>query len=93
VFACSFFHAVIQERRKFGPIGWNKHYDFSQSDLQCSLQTLRMLLDEQPGDIPWPALLYVTGQINYGGRVTDDLDRRCLVRAPLLCVNFNDFFF
>jgi len=78
VFACSFFHAVIQERRKFGPIGWNKHYDFSQSDLECSLQTLRMFLDEQ-GDIPWPALLYVTGQINYGGRVTDDLDRRCLM--------------
>lgn len=37
-----------------------------------------MFLDET-GDIPWPALLYVTGQINYGGRVTDDLDRRCLM--------------
>ncbi|KAK9815239.1 hypothetical protein WJX72_000483 [[Myrmecia] bisecta] len=77
VFAMAFFHAVVLERRKFGPLGWNIRYDFSEGDLQCSLQTLQMFLEEQEV-LPWPALQYVVGQINYGGRVTDDNDRALL---------------
>jgi dynein heavy chain len=78
LFGLVFFHAMIQERRKFGPLGWNVKYQFNNSDLECSMSTLKMFLDEQD-QIPWESLVYVTGQINYGGRVTDDQDRRCLM--------------
>ncbi|KAK9823491.1 hypothetical protein WJX72_003121 [[Myrmecia] bisecta] len=78
LFSLSFFHAVVQERGKFGALGWNEQYAFSQSDLECSMMNLLIFLSEQD-TIPWTAMEHVIGHINYGGRVTDDMDRRCLM--------------
>ena len=77
LFSLCMFHAVVQERRKFGSLGWNFKYEFSDSDLETSIKTIEIFINEHEA-VPWEAIGYVIGDINYGGRVTDDHDRRCL---------------
>lgn len=79
VFGLCMFHGVILERRKFGPLGWNITYEFTESDRESGLSTLDMYCDrEQVANIPWDALEYINGEVTWGGRVTDYWDQRCL---------------
>ncbi|KPJ04007.1 Dynein heavy chain 10, axonemal [Papilio xuthus] len=76
VYVLAFFHAVVQERRKYDKIGWNISYDFSESDFVVCMQILQCYLDRTTGAVPWATLKYLFGEVMYGGRVIDDFDRR-----------------
>ena len=41
MFGLCLFHDVIQDRRKFGPLGWNIRYDFTDGDLMVSLAQMQ----------------------------------------------------
>eukprot|EP00095_Tigriopus_kingsejongensis_P007513 maker-scaffold103_size370364-snap-gene-1.20 protein:Tk07513 transcript:maker-scaffold103_size370364-snap-gene-1.20-mRNA-1 annotation:"dynein beta ciliary-like" len=75
LFSLCYFHAVVAERRKFGPQGWNKSYPFNTGDLVISMNVLFNYL-EANNRIPWEDLRYLFGEIMYGGHITDDWDRR-----------------
>ena len=57
---------------------------FYTDDLVCFIQ---MFIDDYES-VPLVALTYLTGQCNYGGRVTDERDRRLLL--SLLAIFYND---
>ena len=88
LFAFSFFHALVQDRRKFGPIGWNIPYAFMQEEYQVCARQLKIFLDEaRDEEIPFKVLTFLGAEVNYGGRVTDDKDVRLITSILRRFVN------
>uniref|UniRef100_A0A6Q2XKD4 Cytoplasmic dynein 1 heavy chain 1 n=1 Tax=Esox lucius TaxID=8010 RepID=A0A6Q2XKD4_ESOLU len=85
-FLLAWFHAVIQERLRYAPLGWSKKYEFGESDLRSACDTMDTWLDDtakgrqniSPDKIPWAALKTLMAQSIYGGRIDNDFDQRLL---------------
>ena len=79
LFALCFMHSIIQERRKFGPLGFCIPYEFNMTDLEASSMYMKTHMTEvelKKGHVSWQAVQYMTCEVQYGGRITDTLDRR-----------------
>ena len=89
VFGLSWFHTILIERKKFKSLGWNVQYAFNDSDFTVCEDVLAMYMGKLIEDkteegyrskdpVPWAAINTLIAQCNYGGRVTDDRDRKLL---------------
>ncbi|CAK9806047.1 Dynein axonemal heavy chain 10 [Anthophora plagiata] len=95
IYVLAFYHAVVQERRRYDKIGWNINYDFNESDFNVCTTILNTYLTKalRANDtrLPWNSLKYLIGEVMYGGRVIDSYDRR--VSQTYMDEYFGDFLF
>lgn len=77
LFGLCYFHALMVERKLFGPMGFNMNYPFSLGDLRDSAACLHNYLESANGGskVPWHDLKYIFGDIMYGGHIVNDFDR------------------
>jgi len=86
LFGLCLFHAVMMERKMYGPMGFNMKYPFSMGDLRDSATCLNNYMENSGGGkIPWADLKYIFGEIMYGGHIVNDFDR-------LLANSYLDFY-
>jgi dynein heavy chain len=89
LYGLCWFHAILIERKKFKTLGWNVSYAFNDSDFGvCEDLVAKYMGKIKEGEpiiekknkppIPWTAIQFLIADANYGGRITDDRDRRLI---------------
>jgi dynein heavy chain 1 len=85
-FLLAWFHAIIQERLVYAPLGWSKRYEFNESDLRCACDTIDIWIDNvamgrsnlPPEKVPWDAFRTLLAQCIYGGKIDNEFDQRLM---------------
>uniref|UniRef100_A0A183BLW5 Dynein heavy chain, cytoplasmic n=2 Tax=Globodera pallida TaxID=36090 RepID=A0A183BLW5_GLOPA len=82
-FIICWFHAIVQERLRYQPLGWANPYEFTDADLRVACDTLDSTVDliaqnranVKPDSLPWMALRTLLSQCIYGGKIDNDFDQ------------------
>lgn len=86
LFLMAWFHAIVQERSRYHPLGWSQSYDFNNADLFAATRTIECWVEKvargrsniDPMQIPWDALRALLRVCVYGGRVDSAFDQQIL---------------
>jgi len=92
VLAICFMHSIVQERRKFGPLGFCIAYEFNNEDMYASLLFIDRHLNQcqqTNTQLSWKAIRYMVAEAQYGGRITDSLDRELFADYATRWINEN----
>lgn len=82
----AWFHALVQERLRYAPVGWSKTYEFSQSDFRGACDAIDRWVNSvghnrvhvAPDSIPWAAIRTTLKESIYGGRIDNEYDEQLL---------------
>ncbi|GAA5979126.1 hypothetical protein JCM10908_002813 [Rhodotorula pacifica] len=85
-FLLAWFHAVLQERLRFAPLGWTKTIEFNDADLEAAFSTIdtwvsiaaRGRANIDPASIPWKAIRALVRETVYGGKIDTVSDQLLL---------------
>ncbi|CUG94317.1 dynein heavy chain, putative [Bodo saltans] len=89
LFTQCFLHSLVVERRKFGPIGFCVPYEFNQGDWTASVQFLinhmTTIGEQAKNPVNRDTVCYMVSDIQYGGRITDNVDRALFKAVTEFC--------
>ncbi|SBT71328.1 dynein heavy chain, putative [Plasmodium malariae] len=75
IFGLSYYHSLLLGRFLYGKIGFSQSYSFNDNDLEISFNIIKRYLNSYQ-TFPLADVLFLIGEIIYGGHITDIWDRR-----------------